>query len=385
MIIEAADRLGGVKPYYFAQKLEEIRQLVASGKDVISFGIGSPDLAPADTVLDSLHKESSKADAHGYQAYKGLQDLRNQMSTWYKNTYQVSLSADTEILPLMGSKEGVLHTTLAFVNPGDEVLVPNPGYPTYTSLTKLLGGNIKHYDLKEENGWYPDFEALEKEDLSKVKLMWLNYPHMPTGTPAKDEVFKQYIAFAKKHNILLCHDNPYSLVLNKNKPTSILAFEGAKEVAIEFNSFSKSHNMAGWRLGMLVGAKDYIDLALRVKSNIDSGMFKGLQVAGVEALKLDDAWHAERNEVYAERREVCWQILDKLGFDYSKDQEGMFIWAKPKAESGIKDIPAFIDNLLADKLIFFTPGMIFGSNGNDYLRLSLCVPVDRMKEALGRL
>lgn len=385
MIIEAADRLGGVKPYYFAQKLEEIRGLVASGKDVISFGIGSPDLAPDDSVLKSLHTESTKSDAHGYQAYKGLPDFRQEMSSWYKTTYDVSLNPDTEILPLMGSKEGVLHTTLAFVNPGDEVLVPNPGYPTYTSLTKLLGGNIKYYDLKEDNSWYPDFDALEKEDLSKVKLMWLNYPHMPTGTPAKDEVFRQYIRFAKKHNILLCHDNPYSLVLNKKKPVSIFAFEGAKEVAIEFNSFSKSHNMAGWRLGMLVGAKEYVDLALRVKSNIDSGMFKGLQVAGIEALKLNEAWHTERNEVYASRREVCWQILDRLGFEYSKDQEGMFVWAKPRPETGIKDIPSFIDELLAEKLIFFTPGMIFGSNGAGYLRLSLCVPIERMQEALARL
>ena len=263
--------------------------------------------------------------------------------------------------------------------------MPNPGYPTYTSLTTLLGGDVLPYDLKEENGWYPDFDSLEKQDLSKVKIMWFNYPHMPTGTPAKDAVFEKYIAFAQKHNILLCHDNPYSLVLNKNKPKSILSYHGAKDVAVEFNSFSKSHNMAGWRLGMLVGSKNYIDLALRVKSNIDSGMFKGIQVAAIEALKLGDEWHQERNDVYAERRVLCWEVLDKLGFDYSKEQEGMFIWAKPNKNSGIKDIPLFIDQLLAEKHIFFTPGMIFGSNGNDYLRLSLCVPIDRIKEALNRL
>ncbi len=307
------------------------------------------------------------------------------MADFYKNTFNVDLAPNTEILPLMGSKEGILHITLAYVNPGEKVLVPNPGYPTYTSLSKLLGADVVNYDLKEENNWYPDFEQLEQLVDEKTKLLWLNYPHMPTGTPAKLEVFEKMIAFAKKHNILICHDNPYSQVLNNNAPLSILSVEGAKDVAIEFNSLSKSHNMAGWRVGMMLGNEEYVTAALRVKSNIDSGMFFGIQKAAVNALHADEEWHQERNETYNERREWVFKILDKLQCEYSREQEGMFVWAKPKPESGITSIPDFIDKTLEEKHIFFTPGMIFGSNGNDYLRVSVCVPVERIKEAYERL
>ncbi len=385
MIISAADRLTGVKAYYFAQKLEDIRGMIAEGKDVINFGIGSPDLPPDESVIQELSDSAKGHSNHGYQAYKGIPELREEMANWYKSTYNVQLDAKDNILPMMGSKEGILHVTLAFVNPGDEVLVPNPGYPTYTSLTRLLGGKTCYYDLKESNNWYPDFDEIEKQDLSKVKIMWLNYPHMPTGAPARKDVFEQYIAFAKKHKILLCHDNPYSLVLNKQRPISILSLKGADEVAIEFNSFSKSHNMAGWRVGMFLGKKEYVDLALRVKSNIDSGMFKGIQEASIKALQLDNAWHQERNAIYAIRREWCYKILDLLGFEYNTSQEGLFVWAKPKADNAIQDIPAFIDKILAERHVFFTPGMIFGSNGEGFIRLSLCVPEDRMKKAYDRL
>ena len=385
MIVQVADRLSDVKAYYFVKKLEEIRQLISEGKDVINFGIGSPDLPPDQSVIEALAATAHEKTSHGYQAYKGIAGFREAIANWYKTTYKIELDPATMVLPLMGSKEAILHLTLAFVNPGDKVLVPNPGYPTYTSLTKLLGGTIAYYNLKEETGWYPDFDEIEKQDLSKVKMMWLNYPHMPTGTPPKKEVFEKYIAFAKKHNILLCHDNPYSLVLNKQKPISILSIPGADEVAVELNSMSKAHNMAGWRVGMMVGREEYITNALRVKSNIDSGMFLGTQQAAINALSLDESWHVERNEVYQERREWVYKIFDKLKLEYSTSQEGMFVWAKPTTESLINDIPTFIDKMLYDKHIFFTPGMIFGSNGEKFLRASLCVPANRMKIAYERL
>ncbi|MCP4521606.1 MAG: aminotransferase class I/II-fold pyridoxal phosphate-dependent enzyme [Cytophagales bacterium] len=385
MIISLAERLQGIKPYYFVKKLEQVRQYNQEGKDVINFGIGSPDLPPSKRTLDALVQTALQANSHGYQPYRGVEELRQGIADWYNRTYEVNLDPSTEVLPLMGSKEGILHMTLAFVNHGDEVLVPNPGYPTYTSLSRLLGAEVRYYDLKEDNNWYPDFDALEQMDLSKVRIMWVNYPHMPTGTPAKRDVFEKLVAFAKKHKILLCHDNPYSLVLNQQKPMSILSIEGAEEVAVEFNSFSKSHNMAGWRVGMLVGNEEYLKAALRVKSNIDSGMFLGTQRAAIEALAEEDIWHYERNEVYKERREWIWKILDLLGFTYDKNQEGMFVWAKPVEGKGIDDIPAFVDEMLEKHYIFFTPGMIFGSNGKGYLRLSLCVSVERAKLAYERL
>ena len=384
-MISLAERLGGVKAYYFVQKLEQIREMVSQGKDVISFGIGSPDLSPSEATVNTLYEVAKNTNSHGYQPYKGIPELRKAMADFYKSTFNVQLSADTAVLPLMGSKEGILHITLAYVNPGEKVLIPNPGYPTYTSLSKLLGAEVVPYDLKEENGWYPDFEQLEQLVDKNTKLLWVNYPHMPTGTPAKKEVFEKIIAFAKKHNVLICHDNPYSQVLNNNAPMSILSIDGAKDVAIEFNSLSKSHNMAGWRVGMMLGKEEYITNTLRVKSNIDSGMFLGIQKAAANALYANDEWHNERNETYNERREWIFKILDKLNCDYSREQEGMFVWAKPRPESGITSIPDFIDKTLEEKHIFFTPGMIFGSNGNEYLRVSVCVPVERIKEAYDRL
>lgn len=385
MIVSLADRLQDVKAYYFVKKLEEIRALKSQGFDVINFGIGSPDLPPSKETIKALKDTAEEMGSHGYQPYKGIPELREGIASWYESSYNIKLNPDHEILPLMGSKEGILHITLAFVNPGDEVLIPDPGYPTYKSLSTLLGASVRKYNLSEEKGWYPDFDELEAMDLTKVKLMWINYPHMPTGTPAKIEVFEKLVAFAKKHNILLCHDNPYSLVLHQGPPISILSIDGAKDVAVEFNSFSKSHNMAGWRIGMMIGAEEYVSNALRVKSNIDSGMFLGTQKATVEALKLDDEWHFERNEVYRERRELVYKILDQLGFEYSKEQEGMFVWAKPKPNSKITDIPSFVDQTLAEKHIFFTPGFIFGENGRGYLRISLCVPKEQIEQALIRL
>lgn len=383
MIISLAERLKGIKPYYFVKKLEQIRQYSQEGKDVINFGIGSPDLPPSEKALSALVKTALHPSSHGYQPYRGIEELRTGIATWYQNTYGVTIDPATEVLPLMGSKEGILHLTLAFVNVGDEILAPNPGYPTYTSLSRLLGAEVRYYDLKEENDWYPDFEALEKQDLSNVKIMWINYPHMPTGTPARLDVFEKLVAFAKRHQILLCHDNPYSLVLNQDKPLSILNVEGAKDVALEFNSFSKSHNMAGWRVGMVLGAKEYLDATLRVKSNIDSGMFLGIQHAAVEALDEEEVWHIERNETYRERREWIWKILDLLGFEYDTKQEGMFVWAKPKTQK--EDLVAFVDKILEKHYIFFTPGFIFGSNGEGFIRLSLCVSVEKAKKAYERL
>ena len=385
MSIELANRLKDVKTYYFVKKLNEIRQLQKEGHDVINFGIGSPDMAPSKESIAALAATANEHSNHGYQPYTGVPELREAIAGWYKRTYDVVLDPSSEVLPLMGSKEGILHITLAFVNEGDEVLVPDPGYPTYTSLSTLLGGSVVKYDLKEEHGWYPDVKELEKRDLSKVKIMWINYPHMPTGTPAKKEVFEELVAFCKKHSILLCHDNPYSLVLNEEAPLSILSIPGAKDIAVEFNSLSKSHNMAGWRVGMMVGNEAFLKAALRVKSNIDSGMFLGIQNAAIEALNSSDDWHDERNDVYKERRDWAWKVLDKIGCTYTTNQEGMFVWAKPKPESGITDIPAFVDQLLVEKHIFITPGFIFGKNGEGYLRISLCVPKERMQEAYDRL
>jgi LL-diaminopimelate aminotransferase len=385
MIIPKADRLNLVKEYYFVRKLEEIAKLNKEGKNVINFGIGSPDLKPSKETVQAIVATAEKDNTHGYQPYRGIPEFRQKIAEWYKKTYKVELNSNDEVLPLLGSKEGILHLTMAFLNPGEEVLVPNPGYPGYSSLTMLAGGTIRYYDLKEENNWFPDFEALKKTDLSRVKIMWVNYPHMPTGTLANKEMLKKLIEFAKEKKILICYDNPYSLVLNKEEPFSILQIEGAKEVAVELNSFSKSHNMAGWRVGMMLGKKEYLDAALAIKSNIDSGMFLGIQQAAMKALDNDDAWHSKRNDVYRERRDWVYKILDLLNFEYSKDQVGLFIWAKPKDPIAIPDIAAFVDQILYSSYVFFTPGEIFGSNGKNFLRLSLCVPAERMKEAYERL
>lgn len=385
MIIPKADRLNLVKEYYFVKKLEEIAKLNKEGKNVINFGIGSPDLAPSKETVQAIVATAEKENTHGYQPYRGIPEFRQKIAEWYKKTYKVELNPNDEVLPLLGSKEGILHLTMAFLNPGEEVLVPNPGYPGYSSLTMLAGGTIRYYDLKEQNNWFPDFEALKKTDLSRVKIMWVNYPHMPTGTVANKEMLKKLIEFAKEKKILICYDNPYSLVLNKEEPFSILQIEGAKEVAVELNSFSKSHNMAGWRVGMMLGKKEYLDAALAIKSNIDSGMFLGIQQAAMKALDNDEAWHGKRNDVYRERRDWVYKILDLLNFEYSKDQVGLFIWAKPKDPIAIPDIAAFVDQILYSSYVFFTPGEIFGTNGKNFLRLSLCVPAERMKEAYERL
>jgi len=385
MIIPVANRLGGVKEYYFVKKLEEIAKLNKEGKNVINFGIGSPDLAPSEESIAALAETSRRTDTHGYQPYRGIPELREKIAEWYKRTYDVTIDPTTEVLPLMGSKEGILHISMAFLNPGDEVLVPNPGYPTYSSNANLIGAKIRYYNLTEANGWYPDLKELEKEGLSKVKMMWLNYPHMPTGTEVKREVLEQLVAFAKRNKILLCYDNPYSLVLNKQKPLSILAIDGAKEVAVEFNSLSKSHNMAGWRIGMMLGAADYLSSALTVKSNIDSGMFLGLQKAAIKAFDNSDEWHRKRNDIYNQRREAIFKILDLMGFECSREQVGLFVWAKPKDPKKIPDIAVFADEILYKTYVFFTPGEIFGSNGKPYLRASLCVPIEKINEAYARI
>ena len=385
MIIPAANRLNTVKEYYFVKKLEEIARLNKEGKNVISFGIGSPDLAPSAESVEALVTTARQSNTHGYQPYRGIPELRESIASFYKNTYGVELDPNTEVLPLMGSKEGILHVSLAFLNPGDEVLVPDPGYPTYTSLTTLTGAVVKKYSLKEKNNWHPDVEELKKLDLSKVKMMWLNYPHMPTGAEAEREQLEKIVAFAKEQKILLCFDNPYSLVLNQKKPFSILSIPGAKDVAVEFNSLSKSHNMAGWRIGMMLGAAMYLGPALTVKSNIDSGMFLGLQKAAVEAFKNTEQWHTDRNKIYEDRREKIFAILNKLGFEFSRKQVGLFVWAKPKDPVAMGDIPAYVDRLLNEAFVFFTPGAIFGENGEGYLRASLCVPVEKIEEADKRI
>jgi LL-diaminopimelate aminotransferase len=385
MIIPVANRLNGVKEYYFVKKLEEIARLNKEGKKIISFGIGSPDLPPSQASINALVETANLSTSHGYQPYRGIPELRESIAQFYQSTYQVSLDPQTQVLPLMGSKEGILHLAMAFLNPGDEVLVPNPGYPTYTSLTNLIGAVIKQYDLSEQNNWHPSIDALSKMDLSKVKMMWVNYPHMPSGTEADASRIKELVKFAKEKNILLVFDNPYSLVLNKKQPFSILSIEGAMDVAVELNSLSKSHNMAGWRIGMMLGKKEYLDAALTVKSNIDSGMFLGLQKAAIEAFKNSEAWHAERNQEYQERRVLIEEILTLLNFEFDSKQVGLFLWAKPKANSGIQDIPAFVDRLLYEASVFFTPGEIFGSNGKGYMRASLCVSKENCAQALVRI
>lgn len=383
MIIPVAQRLQKVEDYYFVKKLEEIKKLTDAGKDIISFGIGSPDLAPSEPTLTALTESAQNPKNHGYQPYRGLPEFRGAIATFYQNTYGVELNPANQILPLLGSKEGILHISMAFLNPGDKVLVPDPGYPTYTSVSNLVSAQIVAYDLTEETGWYPNLAELEKQDLSNVKLMWLGYPHMPTGAQANREKFVELVDFAKKHRILLCHDNPYNLVLNENDPISILSIPGAMDVAVELNSFSKSFNMAGWRVGMVLGREDYIGAVLRVKSNIDSGMFLPVQHAAIKALENGPKWHEERNKIYADRRNLVFQLFDKLGFTYDKKQTGLFVWAK--APDHIQDVPAYSDEILYEKNIFITPGIIFGKNGQRYLRASLCVTKERMAQALERL
>ena len=379
-MIQPAKRLDTVQEYYFSKKLREVRGLAAAGKPIINMGIGSPDLQPPASVLDAISNSLTDASAHKYQSYQGLPELRGSISEFYNSKFSVILNPDNEVLPLMGSKEGIMHISMAFLNEGDKVLIPNPGYPTYTSVTKLVGANPLFYDLSEETNWQPNFEALEQLDLSDVKLMWVNYPHMPTGTNATLATFEKLVAFGKKHNILIINDNPYSFILN-DKPISILQVEGAKEVALELNSLSKTFNMAGWRVGMLLGNSSFINEVLKVKSNMDSGMFYGIQKGAIKALQLSDKWFQDQNKIYEKRRKLVWQLADKLDAKYDKNATGLFVWAKiPKG----KKSEEVTDSVLYDKDIFITPGTIFGSQGEGYIRFSLCVTEEIIKEAISR-
>jgi LL-diaminopimelate aminotransferase len=382
MKIKVANRLNGIGEYYFSQKLREIEELNKAGVAVINLGIGSPDLPPDADVIDTLQTESAKPNVHAYQSYKGVAALRKAMTAWYKKWYGVSLDAATEVLPLIGSKEGIMHICMTYLNEGDEALIPNPGYPTYRSAVMLAGGKCIDYALAEERNWQPDFDALEKTDLSKAKLMWVNYPHMPTGQQASKELFEKLVAFGKKYNILIVHDNPYSFILNGN-PMSLLSVEGAKDCVIELNSLSKSHNMAGWRVGMLCGAKERIEEVLRFKSNMDSGMFLPVQLAATKALTLDENWHKSLNEQYGKRREKVFELLDLISCSYSKTQVGLFVWAK--IPGGYKDGYALSDEVLHNAKVFITPGGIFGSEGNNYIRVSLCSTIENLQAAIGRI
>lgn len=376
-----ADRLHSVQEYYFSKKLREVRGLINQGKPIINMGIGSPDLAPSPKVLETLRDCITDTGAHQYQSYQGLPELREAIANFYQQKFGVSVDPSTEILPLMGSKEGIMHISMAFLNVGDEVLLPNPGYPTYASVTNLVGGVPVTYNLTEENGWFPDLGALSQKDLSKVKLMWVSYPHMPTGATATLDQLKSLVAFAKRHNILLVNDNPYSFVLSNN-PTSILSIEGAKECTLELNSLSKTFNMAGWRVGMVLGSEEHINAVLKVKSNMDSGMFYGIQKGAVVALQSGQEWFEELDQVYTKRRELMFQLADKLGCTYDKNAVGMFVWCK--LPEGSLSSEAFIDNVLYEKDIFIAPGTIFGSNGEGYIRFSLCVKEEKIKEAIAR-
>ncbi|MFN3298824.1 MAG: pyridoxal phosphate-dependent aminotransferase [Sediminibacterium sp.] len=382
MQITKSKRLEGIGEYYFSQKLREIEQLNKAGKNIINLGIGSPDLPPHPSVINALQEQAALSTTHAYQSYKGVPALRNAIASWHEKYYQVSLNPDTEILPLLGSKEGIMHICMTYLNEGDQVLIPNPGYPTYTSAVKLAGGTPVYFDLTEENNWEPNFEALEASDLSKVKLMWVNYPQMPTGKKPSIALFEKLIAFGKQHQILICHDNPYSFILN-NEPMSLLKIAGAMDTAIELNSLSKSQNMAGWRVGMLCGAADRINEVLIFKSNMDSGMFLPVQHAAAAALGLGNEWYDSVNEVYAKRREKVFELLDALQCKYSTNQVGMFVWAKIPV--GLKDGYELSDQVLYNSNVFITPGGIFGSAGNQYIRVSLCGSVSKFEEAIQRI
>lgn len=372
----------GVSEYYFSQKLREIELLNKEGKNIINLGIGSPDLPPHPDVIRTLQEEAAKPGVHGYQGYKGIPALRQAFADWYQQWYNVVLDPDTEILPLIGSKEGIMHICMTYLNEGDEALIPDPGYPTYASAVKLAGGKSRTYLLQEERNWYPDLEALAASDLSKVKLMFVNYPHMPTGQQVETGMFENLVRFAKENNLLLIHDNPYSFILNDN-PVSLLKVPGAKEVVLELNSLSKSHNMAGWRIGMLCGSKERIEEVLRFKSNMDSGMFQPLQMAAAKALSLGKEWYSYINNIYAERRDEVYRILDILGCHYELKQVGLFVWAKIPDQ--YKDAYALSDEVLYGANVFLTPGGIFGSQGNRYIRISLCGDLSRFEQAIIRI
>ena len=380
-MIQPAKRLDTVQEYYFSKKLREVSGLIANGKPIINMGIGSPDLQPPPKVIEAIQGSLADTNAHKYQSYQGLPELRNAMCDFYKTHFSVSLSPLTEVLPLMGSKEGIMHISMAYLNEGDEVLIPNPGYPTYQSVTKLVGAKPVFYDLDESNSWLPDLMALEKLDLEKVKIMWINYPHMPTGAKPNKYLFENLVDFAKRHNILIVNDNPYSFILN-DSPTSILSVKGAKDVCLELNSLSKTFNMAGWRVGMVAGSSEHISNILKVKSNMDSGMFYGIQKGAIEALKCSKMWFITLNNVYKQRRDLVWQLAEALNCTYDKNATGLFVWAKLPVNI---EAEVFIDSVLKEKHIFITPGTIFGSKGEGYIRFSLCASTEVLEEAIARI
>lgn len=379
-MIQSAKRLETVQEYYFSKKLREVRELVAKGKPIINMGIGSPDLLPPTKVIDAIQESLGDTTAHKYQSYQGLPELRSAIATFYNQKFGVTANPENEVLPLMGSKEGIMHISMAFLNEGDKVLIPNPGYPTYTSVTKLVGATPIFYNLNDTNDWQPDFEELEKLDLKNIKIMWINYPHMPTGTNTTIATFEKLVAFGKKHQILIINDNPYSFILNDN-PISILQVADAKDIALELNSLSKSFNMAGWRVGMILGNSTFIDEILKVKSNMDSGMFYGIQKGAIEALHLSNKWFATQNKIYEKRRNLIFQLADKLNCTYNKHSTGLFVWAKiPKG----KKSEEIADEILYDKNIFITPGTVFGSQGEGYIRFSLCITEEIIGKAISR-
>ena len=382
MIVKPADRTGNVQEYYFSQKLAQIDRMRREGSDVINLGIGSPDQPPSENTVSALIEEAKKPTSHGYQSYSGIPALRKAFSEWYNKYFHVNLNPDNEILLLMGSKEGIMHISMAFINPGDEVLVPDPGYPTYSSVTNLVGGIVRKYELSEEKGWLPDLKSLEQSDLSRVKLMWVNYPHMPTGVQGSMDLFEKLVAFSRKHEILLVNDNPYSFILN-NKYNSLLAANGAKETSMELNSLSKSHNMAGWRIGMVAGHSDYIKTILKVKSNMDSGMFLAMQMAAIEALNNQKSWYDTVNSVYFRRRKIVEEIMDLLKCRYDKSQVGLFVWGR--IQEDIPDCESYIEEILMKTFVFITPGFIFGKNGERYIRISLCATEEKLNEAKMRI
>ncbi len=380
--IKTAKRLDGIQEYYFSQKLREIAQLRAEGKNILNLGIGSPDLPPSQETIDELSNQSNLHNNHAYQGYQGIPELRQAFAEWYKTWFDVTLDANSEILPLIGSKEGIVHICMTYLDAGDIALVPNPGYPTYRAAVTLAGAQALDYELNEINNWLPDLDTLAKQDLSKVKLMWVNYPHMPTGTQAPKSFFTELVAFAKQHNILLCNDNPYAFILNEH-PTSLLAVEGAKDVALELNSLSKSHNMAGWRVGMLAGRKEFVQDVIRFKSNMDSGMFKPVQMAAARALQNPPEWYKSLNEIYRERREKVFELLDLLECTHSTEQVGMFVWAKIPAH--FKNGYELSDEVLYKANVFIAPGGIFGSQGDGFVRVSLCSESTVFEEAIRRI
>ncbi len=380
--IQPSIRVQNIKEYYFSTKLKEIAAMKAAGADIVSLGIGGPDLPPHDEVIETMSAAIHDPSNHGYQTHIGIPELRDAFASWYSRWYGVKLNAASEVQPLIGSKEGVTHISLAFLNPGDKVLVPNPGYPTYSSISRMAGGEVVYYDLLEDNDWQPDFEALESMPLDNVKLMWLNYPNMPTGARAKRETFEKVVEFGRRHGIVIVHDNPYSFILNP-EPQSIMSVPGAKDIAIELNSLSKSHNMPGWRVGVAVSNPEFLSWILRIKSNIDSGQFKPLMLAAAKALEAGPEWHKSLNEAYASRRIIAGKVMEALGCEFDSQQAGLFLWGRIKDES-ISSID-LADKVLQEAHVFITPGFIFGSNGKRYIRISLCAPEDKLTEALNRI